>query len=154
MLIWITPSLAWSDYQEAIDAFDAGDVLSALKEFQALADENDARGQYGLAIMYDLGEGVLQNSEQAAKWYQLSAEQGYAEAQTDLGLAYALGQGVPKDFVVAYAWLNLAAAKGVERAAKPRSIVKRRLTAGQIAEAQRLSRQFAAQIEKAHRSKK
>lgn len=112
MLIWITPSLAWSDYQEAIDAFDAGDVLSALKEFQALADENDARGQYGLAIMYDLGEGVLQNSKQAAKWYQLSAEQGYADAQNNLGVMYENGEGVPKNYDEAMKWYRKAAELG------------------------------------------
>ena len=112
VLTWVTPSLAWSDYQAAIDAFDGGNALTALKEFQALADENDARGQYGLGIMYDLGEGVSQNSEQAAKWYQLSAEQGYADAQNNLGVMYENGEGVPMNYDEAMKWYRKAAELG------------------------------------------
>jgi uncharacterized protein len=112
VLTWVTPSLVWADYQEAIDAFDVGDVLTALKEFQVLADENDARGQYGLGIMYDLGVGVLQSSEQAAKWYQLSAGQGYADAQNNLGVMYENGEGVPRNYGEAMKWYREAAELG------------------------------------------
>ena len=112
VLTWVTPSLAWSDYQAAIDAFDEGNALTALKEFQALADENDARGQYGLGIMYDLGEGVPQSAEQAAKWYQLSAEQGHADAQNNLGVMYEEGEGVPRNYDEAMKWYRKAAESG------------------------------------------
>ena len=60
----VTPVFA-DDYQDGQDAFERGDYLTALNEFQALAEGNDARGQYGLAIMHDLGGGVPQNSEEA-----------------------------------------------------------------------------------------
>lgn len=110
VLTWAAPSLA--GYQEATDAFDRGDVLTALKEFQALADDNDARGQYGLGIMHDLGDGVPQSSEQAAKWYQLSAEQGYADAQNNLGVMYENGEGVPVNYDEAMKWYRKAAELG------------------------------------------
>lgn len=112
MLTWVTPSLASAGYQEATDAFDKGDVLIALKEFKALADEKDARGQYGLGVLHDLGEGVLQSSEQAAKWYQLSAEQGYADAQNNLGVMYENGEGVPVNYDEAMKWYRKAAELG------------------------------------------
>ena len=112
MLIWAMPSLTEAGYQEATDAFDKGDSLTALKEFQALADDNDARGQYGLGIMYDLGEGVPQSAEQAAKWYQLSAEQGHADAQNNLGVMYEEGEGVPRNYDEAMKWYRRAAESG------------------------------------------
>ena len=112
VLIWAMPALTEAGYQEATDAFDKGDSLTALKEFQSLADDNDASGQYGLGIMYDLGEGVPQSAEQAAKWYQLSAEQGHADAQNNLGVMYEEGEGVPRNYDEAMRWYRRAAESG------------------------------------------
>lgn len=112
VLIGAMPSLVWAGFQEATDAFERGDALTALKEFQALADNNDARGQYGLGVMYDLGEGVPQSSEQAVKWYQLSAEQGYADAQNNLAVMYENGEGVPTNYDEAMKWYRKAAESG------------------------------------------
>ena len=59
VLMWAMP--AFADYQKGLDAFERGDTPTALKEFRTLAESKDARGQFGLAIMPDLGEGVPQN---------------------------------------------------------------------------------------------
>ncbi len=112
MLVLNMFSLAWAGFQEATDAFERGDVQTALKEFHALAEKNDARGQYGLGIMHDLGEGVPQNSELAFKWYKLSAEQGYADAQNNLGVMYENGEGVPLNYDEAMRWYRKAAELG------------------------------------------
>ena len=50
--------------------------------------------------------------------------------------------GVPEDKVLAYMWLNLAAAQGNEDAQENKDIVEQRMTREQIAEAQRLSREW------------
>lgn len=107
--MWAMPSFA--DYQEGRDAFDRGDFPTAVKEFEILAGQNDPRGQY-LAIMYDLGEGVPQSSEEAAKWYRLSAEQGYADAQNNLGVMYEEGEGVARNYEEAMKWYRKAAEAG------------------------------------------
>ena len=112
LLVWAMPSLGWAGYQEAIDALEKGDSETALKEFQALADKSDVRGQYGLGIMHDLGEGVPQSSEQAVKWYRLSAEQGYADAQNNLGVMYENGEGVSRNYEEAMKWYRKAAESG------------------------------------------
>ena len=57
-LISLSPVAVMADYQEGRDAFDRGDYSTALKEFKILVKQNDSRGQYALAVMYDLGEGV------------------------------------------------------------------------------------------------
>jgi TPR repeat protein len=55
---------------------------------------------------------------------------------------YGTGQGVPEDIVLAYMWWNLAAAQGVEDAQDNKDIAESRMTREQIAEAQRLSREW------------
>ena len=110
VLMWAMP--AFADYQKGLDAFERGDTPTALEEFRTLAESNDARGQFGLAIMHDFGEGVPQNSEQAAKWYRLAAEQGYADAQNNLGVMYEEGEGVARNYEEAMKWYRKAAEAG------------------------------------------
>ena len=112
MLVLNMRSLTWAGFKEATDAFERGDSKTALKEFGALAEKNDPRGQYGLGIMHDLGEGVPQNSELAFKWYKLSAEQGYADAQNNLGAMYGNGEGVSLNYEESMRWYRSAAELG------------------------------------------
>jgi TPR repeat protein len=58
---------------------------------------------------------------------------------------YEAGIGVPKDYVLAYMWWNLAAARslpGDTVAAEARDKVAAKMTADQIAEAQKLAREW------------
>lgn len=70
------------------------------------------------------------------------AGQGDAKAQGDLGAAYVKGEGVPQDYVLAHMWFNLAAAQGNEDARQNRDSLAKVMTPDQIAEAQRLARQW------------
>jgi TPR repeat protein len=92
--------------------------------------------------MYDAGRGVLQDHAEAAKWLQKAADQGNANAQYDLGIAYFKGLGVPQDYAIAYMWLNLGATGGNKNAAKFRDALTSNMTPAQIAEAQRLARDW------------
>lgn len=67
------------------------------------------------------------------------AEAGDPRAQLLLGRMYAAGQGVLQDYVRAHVLYNLAAAQGMTGAAEAREELARVMTAGQIAEAQRLA---------------
>ena len=71
-----------------------------------------------------------------------AAEQGFANAQYNLGIMYDTGDGVPEDDVLAYMWANLAAAQGHENAQEIQNIIEERMTREQIAEAQRMSREW------------
>jgi TPR repeat protein len=71
-----------------------------------------------------------------------AAEQGNARAQTNLGDMYANGRGVPQDYILAHMWFNLAAAQGDGDATKGRDMVEKKMTRAQIAEAQRLTREW------------
>ena len=74
--------------------------------------------------------------------YEFDAKQGRADALYNLGLAYSTGQGVGVDMVAAHKWFNLAAVRGVEAAKSWRNQVAAEMTTGQIAEAQRLAREW------------
>ena len=67
--------------------------------------------QYALGARYSLGDGVLQDYSEAARWYRLAAEQGLAAAQAMLGGMYRSGLGVPQDFARSVRWTRLAAAQ-------------------------------------------
>jgi TPR repeat protein len=57
---------------------------------------------------------------------------------------YATSQAKTKDDVVAYMWFNLAAAQGNEEARGRKGTLSKRMTREQIAEAQKLSREWVA----------
>jgi TPR repeat protein len=59
-----------------------------------------------------------------------------------LGVLYANGQGVPQDYVLAHMWVNLSAAQGYEEAKNGGDVIAKRMTSEQIAEAQRLARDW------------
>ena len=106
------------------------------------AEQGNDRAQSALGTMYVKGRGVPKDSVQAAFWTRKSAEQGYADAQIFLAFMYAKGIGMPEDLIIAYIWLNLAAAQGNEDAKTAREALGRMMTPAQIAEAQKLSREW------------
>jgi len=70
------------------------------------------------------------------------AKEGRAEALYALGLAYSTGQGVAVDIVAAHKWFNLAAMRGVESAKRWRNQLASEMNVRQIAEAQKLAREW------------
>ena len=90
---------------------------------------------------------MRQDHAEAARWYRKAADQGYVNAQNNLGVMYQSGQGVPQDIVQAYMWWDLAAA-GVLNSRLNRDIVAERMTPAQIAEAQRLAREWMEKHQK------
>jgi TPR repeat protein len=123
------------------------DDREAARWYRRAAEQGFVLAQIALGGMYDDGNGVPEDDREAARWYRKAAEQGDPFAQYNLGLIYvAKGAGVPEDVVQAYAWFNLAAAQGAAFAADRKDTVRSRMTWGQIAEAQKLSRELCAKI--------
>lgn len=117
-----------------------------LEEWRRTAEQGDTNAQMHLGVAYYEGKVVAQDYSQSAKWYRKAAEQDEGVAEFALGTAYLDGIGVPKDSIMAYMWLNLAAAhngEGVLSAAPlERDKLEKMMTPVQIAEAQRLSREW------------
>lgn len=71
------------------------------------------------------------------------ADQGVASAQFELGLRYSTGHGAPLDYITAHKWFNLAALQGVAEARDHRVDLARDMSTAEIAEAQKLAREWA-----------
>ena len=110
------------------------------------AEQGHAVAQYFLGTMYSNGEGMPQDYQEAVSWYRKAAEQGDAGAQYNLGNMYNNSEGVPQDYVQAHKWVNLAASRTTGEVAENSRILRDKLaekmTASQIAEAQRLAREW------------
>ena len=125
------------------------DDAVAVEWYRKAAEQGDASAQHDLGVMYFLGQGVPEDDAAAAEWYRKAAEQADASAQFNLGLMHAKGQGVPQDNAVAHKWLNLAASRFPasewnqrDSAVKAREAIATLMTPAQIAEAQRLAREW------------
>ena len=112
--------------------------------YQESAENGEADAQYKLGLLYLTGNGALQDFAEAAKWLKRAAEQGYALAQYELGLIYRTGYGLTIDHVQSYVWLNLAAAAGISEAVSARDEVMRSLSNKQLAQAQKMAREWLA----------
>ena len=92
---------------------------------------------------------VPEDHAEAVERYREAAEQGDAEAQSILGLMYFTGRGVLQDYVEAHMWLNLAASRfsaaetrNRDQAIRDRDHVAAKMTPAQVAEAQKLAREW------------
>ncbi len=143
-----------ADFDAGVEAYNRGDYATALRIFRQLADQGDAKAQIKLGVMYARGwvvtttgkiieyRNVRPDHAEAARWFRKAAEQGDADAQYNLGIMYANGRGVTQDYVQAHMWYNHARAQGKETASKLLDIAELRMTAEQIAEAQKLAREW------------
>ena len=120
----------------------AKDDAEAVQWFRKAAEQNDAPAQAALGVRYAKGQGVAKNKAEAVKWYRKAAEQNLADAQYILGVCYDSGEGVAKDEIEAYKWWLLAAGHGNDDAKYNMTIVENKMTREQIAEGQRLARDF------------
>jgi hypothetical protein len=128
------------------------DYTEALKWYRKAADQEQVQAQYDLGFMYDKGHGVphakltrKRNGYQlslAYFWNGQAADQGDAKAQYSLGRMYRDGECIPQDYVLAHMWFNLAAAQGKPEARRLRDLLAEQMTPSQIAEAQRLAREW------------
>ena len=76
------------------------------------------------------------------KWYRKGVKQGNTAAKNNLGVMYSKGQGVTQDYIQAHKWFNIAGMNGSEVAAKNRDALAKRMALSQVAEAQKLAREW------------
>jgi tetratricopeptide (TPR) repeat protein len=125
----------------------AEDFAEAKRWFEKAAAQNQPDGLYNLGLMYADGEGVPQDYAEAIKWYRLAADRGQADAQNSLGLRYKHGEGVGQDYVQAHKWFALSVINAIHAADRARALanldaVAKLMTPDQVAEAQKLTREW------------
>jgi uncharacterized protein len=101
-----------ADFEAGLTAAKKGDFATALREWKPLAEQGNVSAQTNLGRMYQRGDGVALNYEEAAKWYRKAADQGRASAQNSLGRLYNYGKGVVQDYKEAAKWYFKAAEQG------------------------------------------
>ena len=131
-------------YQDALAAYGRGDYATALSLLRPLAAQGNATAQFVLGMMYNYGQGVVQDYKEAMKWSRLAAAQGDVDAQYMLGEMYDLGQGVVQNYVRAHMWFMLSVANGATYASKNRDKVAKKLNSSQIQQAQEMARECQA----------
>jgi TPR repeat protein len=135
-------SIAYAETIDEVDAaFKSGDYPQALRMLRGLAAKNDVEAQHRLGVLHESGTNIAQSYIEAVKWYRLAAAGGHPKAQFSLASMYLNGLGVPQDFTRAHVWFNLAAIWGSTEAASSRDSVAKRMSAQQVAEAQKIARE-------------
>lgn len=131
-------------YQRGIGAPE--DEQLALSLLLESADLGNRAAQYDLGRAYLYGLGTAKNAGTALYYYRLSASHGYTPAQRVLGMLNER-KGAEHNLVYAYAWYSLAAGRGDKIASKRLSIVRGKMTAGNVSAATALTAKFKSMIE-------
>ena len=120
-------------------------------QWQQLAEQGDAEGEYRLGMSYCCGYGPGHTDAIAYKWLCRAALQGHEQAQYQLGRM--LGNGIKKrpfstpqhaDF--AYMWYGLAAAQGDQLAEGYMTALERTMSPQQIARAREWEKHPASAV--------
>jgi TPR repeat protein len=114
-LLLTSAGLASASDDAAKAAYENGDFATALREYEARAEQGEAEAQFGLGVLYQRGEGVERSRETAAAWYRKAAAQGHVAAQFNLAYLYEVGLGVPQDDGQSVRWYRAAADQGHAR---------------------------------------
>ncbi|MCK1394316.1 tetratricopeptide repeat protein [Bradyrhizobium sp. 1] len=114
------------------------DYPASAQYLRLAAKAGDQAAQYQLARLYQDGKGVPQDYQEAAKWYLSAIGSGFSRARGPLGKLYV----EMRDLVSAHMWFNLAALTDDRWAAEERDNIAQKMTPAQIAEAQKLAREW------------
>ena len=99
-------------------------------------------GEYKICELSERGQGVPQDYQESLRWCGLAADQGHGRAMFVIGRLYHTAHGVPYDLVRAHMWYNLATAHGYDEGKKWRDRVAEEMSPSQVAEAQKLAREW------------
>ena len=94
------------------------DMKNVAKLLEQAASLDHPHAQYNLAVMYQKGDGVIENANKALFWYEKAASANLAIAQYNLGMLYFEGAVVEKDEEKARELWQKAADQGLEVAVK------------------------------------
>ena len=129
------------------------DYKKAFYWYKQAATKGNTEAQDNIASMYENGEGVVKNYDQALHWYKKAlpgnkklAEQGDTSAQYRLA-GYYVKFRMEENYIDAYKWLVLAKSKTtnegeLEAIDEGLKFLEEKMTGSQISEAQNLASQF------------
>lgn len=101
-----------AEYQKGMIAYAKGNFKKARKILERAAKAGDAKSQFVVGTMVQLGQGGKKSHRTAVQWFEKAATQNHPKAQSALGLAYLQGRGVKRDDAKAFALIQKAADQG------------------------------------------
>ena len=104
-------------FNQALDAYKAGNFAEAAGQWLALAEDGCAPAQRALGSLYERGQGVEKNAENAFEWTKKAAEQNDPVAMFNLACYHDKGFGAEKNQQTALTWYRKAAEYGHAEAA-------------------------------------
>ncbi len=142
--------------------FDKGDFRVAAQWFLDSAIQGFALSQFMLSVQYMGGEGVQKDPKEGLRLLMRAAEQGHSLAHISLGIMYKSGGvGVEQDYVLAHKWFSLAVVNEgsinkllttnqlskfreseIKRSLEEIASIEKYMSSMQIAEAQRLAKEW------------
>jgi hypothetical protein len=128
---------AIQDFTSGEAAYKLGNMVEAASWYRKSAEQGYAPAQAGLGVLYDLGQGVSQDYQQALFWYAKAAEQGDSKAQNNLGFMYSEGKGVAQDRATAHMWFTISGARGNEDGRRNSGFVEKLMSPAQVLDAQK-----------------
>lgn len=99
---------AEAEMQAGLDAWQAGDMIGALKHYHVAAEAGIAPAQAKLGYIYDQSN----DDEKAVQWYRQAADQQDPDGEFGLGEMYSKGEGVEQDYEIAVEMYMRAAVGG------------------------------------------
>jgi len=118
------------------------DEARAKEWYGRAAEQGNVKAMHNLAVLSANGKTASPDYALAARWFAEAADGGLADSQFNLAVLYENGLGVSADMRQSYKWLSLAARGGDKEAVRRRDIMKGKLTAAELAEAEKMANAF------------
>jgi len=123
-------------------AFAAKNYAVGIKWYRMAAEQGDSTAQVHLSMAYDLGLGAWDEA-QSIQWLNKSIDQRNPLAFASMAGRSEVGRGVPLNLVEALKWYVLSLAEQDDVDFRSRMVnLQAQMTPDQIAEAQRLAREW------------
>ena len=120
------------------------DMDKAVDWYEKAAAQGNISAQFNIGYVY---AAVKEDYVAALEWWLKSANAGYPPAMSNLGVLYRDGLGTAQDTIQAYMWFYLAAELADQQAEHWRNELASSMSAEQIAEAEKLVREWKEKVE-------
>ena len=87
-IIFLSSEISLADFDDGMDAINAGNYEKAITELKPMADQGDPRAQFWYGNLIFNGLGTPKNMKMGMEFYRLSAEKNFPLALHELGHVY------------------------------------------------------------------
>jgi TPR repeat protein len=113
-----------------------------LAKLRADAAKGDTNAEYELGQSWFGTSGLVEDIDEALRLINKAADKFHTRAILTLGFMYKQGWKVPQDYVTAHKWYNIGASLGDDKAKYERDDLAKKMTPPQLADAQKLAREW------------